>query len=123
MSRSLVSSRLTFAANAGPFVPVAAEGTSETDWLPEGAGFEPSVPLRWCDFRSPLTPSARSGNLIAGDGTKNGLSRAEQRTVSKPKRQSADRLPCHGGKRPLDRKSAIQAPYKSVANLILGAHH
>jgi hypothetical protein len=40
------------------------------------AGFEPSVPLRWCDFRSPLTPSARSGNLIAGDGTKNGLSRA-----------------------------------------------
>ena len=45
MSRSLVSSRLTFAAKAGPFVPVAAEGTSETDWLPEEDGFEPSVPL------------------------------------------------------------------------------
>jgi len=45
MSRSLVSSRLTFAANAGPFVPVAAEGTSETDWLLEEARFEPSVPL------------------------------------------------------------------------------
>src|SRR3984893_2766556 len=26
------------------FVPVDAEGTSETDWLPEGTGFEPSVP-------------------------------------------------------------------------------
>ena len=44
MSRSLVSSRLTFAAKPGPFVPVAAEGTSETDWLPEEDGFEPSVP-------------------------------------------------------------------------------
>jgi len=31
MSRSLVSSRLTFAAKAGPFVAVDAEGTSETD--------------------------------------------------------------------------------------------
>src|SRR5437016_2095800 len=30
----------------------------------------------------PLTPSARSGDLIAGDGTKNGLSRSEQKTVS-----------------------------------------
>src|ERR1700758_2461127 len=30
----------------------------------------------------PLTPSARSGSLIAGDGTKNGLSRSEQKTVS-----------------------------------------
>jgi hypothetical protein len=45
MSRSLVSSRLTFAAKARPFVPVAAEGTSQTDWLPEEDGFEPSVPL------------------------------------------------------------------------------
>ena len=31
----------------------------------------------------PLTPSARSGNLIAGDGMKNVLSRSEQRTLSK----------------------------------------
>src|ERR1700733_9278615 len=30
----------------------------------------------------PLTPSARSGDLIAGDGTKNGLSRSEQKTLS-----------------------------------------
>src|SRR6201987_4929917 len=30
----------------------------------------------------PLTPSARSGSLIAGDGTKNGLSRSEQKNVS-----------------------------------------
>src|ERR1700719_127211 len=37
-----------------------------------------------------------SANLIAGDGTKNGLSRSEQRTGSKTQ------------KRPLDRKSPIQ---------------
>jgi hypothetical protein len=44
----------------------------------------------------PLTPSARSGNLIAGDGMKNGLSRSEQRTGSRTQKQ------------PLDRKSPIQ---------------
>src|SRR2546430_12736597 len=33
----------------------------------------------------PLTPSARSANLIPGDGTKNGLSRSEQKTGNKPK--------------------------------------
>ena len=43
MSRSLVSSRLTFAAKAGPFVPVAAEGTSETDWLPEQRDLPPMI--------------------------------------------------------------------------------
>src|ERR1700751_2357169 len=35
-----------------------------------------------CYRFGPLTPSARCGNLIAGDGTKNGLSRSEQKTVS-----------------------------------------
>ena len=43
MSRSLVSSRLTFAAKAGPFVPVAAEGTSETDWLLERKDLPPMI--------------------------------------------------------------------------------
>ena len=38
-----------------------------------------------CYRFGPLTPSARSANLIAGDGTKNGFSSAEQRTGSKPK--------------------------------------
>ena len=33
-----------------------------------------------CYRFGPLTPSARSANLIAGDGTKNGLSRSEQKT-------------------------------------------
>jgi hypothetical protein len=61
MSRSLVSSRLTFAAKARPFVPVAAEGTSQTDWLPEGTGFEPSVPL----VSEPLTQSRRSRQISA----------------------------------------------------------
>ena len=35
-----------------------------------------------CYRFGPLTPSARSANLIAGDGTKNGLSRSEQKTLS-----------------------------------------
>jgi hypothetical protein len=35
-----------------------------------------------CYRFGPLTPSARSANLIAGDATKNGLSRSEQKTVS-----------------------------------------
>src|SRR5438309_1189234 len=48
-----------------------------------------------CYRFGPLTPSARSANLIAGDGTKNGLSRSEQRTATNPKR-------------PLDTKSPIQ---------------
>ena len=35
-----------------------------------------------CYRFGPLTPSARSANLIPGDGTKNGRSRSEQKTVS-----------------------------------------
>ena len=35
-----------------------------------------------CYRFGPLTPSARSAKLIAGDGTKNGLSRSEQKTVT-----------------------------------------
>src|SRR5947209_13027575 len=35
-----------------------------------------------CYRFGPLTPSARSANLIPGDGTKNGLSRSEQKTGS-----------------------------------------
>src|SRR6266850_470691 len=31
-------------AESGVFAPVGMEGTSETDWLPEEDGFEPSVP-------------------------------------------------------------------------------
>src|SRR5690349_8053825 len=49
-----------------------------------------------CYRFGPLTPSARSANLIAGDGTKNGFSSSEQRTGKNQKR-------------PLDRKSPIQA--------------
>jgi SAM-dependent methyltransferase len=50
-----------------------------------------------------LTPSARSGDLIAGDGTKNGLSRSEQKTLSTTQNNHLT------GK----------APYKSIANLAL----
>jgi hypothetical protein len=48
-----------------------------------------------CYRFGPLTPSARSANLIAGDGTKNGPSRSEQRTATNQKQ-------------PLDTKSPIQ---------------
>jgi hypothetical protein len=48
-----------------------------------------------CYRFGPLTPSARSANLIAGDGTKNGLPAPNKEPASKPKQ-------------PLDRKSPIQ---------------
>src|SRR5438132_10958285 len=48
-----------------------------------------------CYRFGPLTPSARSANLIAGDGTENGPSRSEQRTGNRPKKT-------------IDRKSPIQ---------------
>jgi hypothetical protein len=51
-----------------------------------------------------LTPSARSANLIAGDGMKNGLSRSEQRTVRKTQ----------------NNRLTEKAPYKSAANLTFG---
>src|ERR1700730_7174238 len=47
----------------------------------------------------PLTPSARSGDLIAGDGTKNGLFRSEQKTVSTTR----------------NNRLTGKAPYKSAA--------
>src|SRR5580704_12721879 len=48
-----------------------------------------------CYRFGPLTPSARSGNLIAGDGTKNGLPAPNKELTANPKQ-------------PLDRKSPIQ---------------
>ena len=54
-----------------------------------------------CYRFGPLTPSARSANLIAGDGTKNGLSRSEQKTVSTTQ----------------NNRLTGKAPYKSTANL------
>src|ERR1700730_2496939 len=47
-----------------------------------------------------LTPSARSGDLIAGDGTKNGLFRSEQKTVSTTQ----------------NNRLTGKAPYKSAPN-------
>src|ERR1700730_8897593 len=55
-----------------------------------------------CSRFGPLTPSARAGNLIAGDGTKNGLFRSEQRTVSETQTTITDQLPSQGEK-PLNR--------------------
>src|SRR6202048_4510297 len=50
---------------------------------------------RLCCRFGPLTPSARSANLIAGDGTKNGLPAPNKELTANPKQ-------------PLDRKSPIQ---------------
>src|SRR5438132_5989384 len=61
-----------------------------------------------CYRFGPLTPSARSANLIAGDGTKNGLSRSEQKTGSKTQ----------------NNRLTGKAPYKSGANpTFRGASH
>src|SRR3984957_5846005 len=57
-----------------------------------------------CYRFGPLTPSARSGDLIAGDGTKNGLSRSEQKTLSTTQ----------------NNRLTGKAPYKSTANLTSG---
>src|SRR5580704_1322546 len=74
MSRSLVSSRLTFAAKPAPFVPVAAEGTRETDWLPEGTGFEPSVPRQEKWSMPSFSDQTRVGRtLTLGGGAESSL--------------------------------------------------
>src|SRR5689334_4826507 len=58
-----------------------------------------------CYRFGPLTPSARSANLIPGDGTKNGLSRSEQKTVSTTQ----------------NNRLTGKAPYKSVSAVNPGA--
>jgi hypothetical protein len=60
------------------------------------SGKPPSCAKRF----GPLTPSARSANLIAGDGTKNGPSRSEQRTGNKPKTTTRQEKP-HTSSNPL----------------------
>ena len=61
-----------------------------------------------------MTPSARSGSLIAGDGMKNSLSRSEPRTVRNPKNNQRINCPPRGEK-PLDRKSPIQVSCELVS--------
>src|SRR5258706_10914072 len=72
-------------------VPPRAQASRRCETQAPLSGKPPSCAKRF----GPLTPSARSGNLIAGDGTKNGPSRSEQRTANNQKQ-------------PLDRKSPIQ---------------
>jgi hypothetical protein len=72
----------------------ALRNTSDARACPREGGGGKAAKLCW--RFGPLTPSARSGNLIAGDGMKNGLSRSEQRTGSRTQKQ------------PLDRKCPIQ---------------
>ena len=66
--------------------PSACSGVKACPWLEQGALRNTSDARRQaaklCYRFGPLTPSARSANRIAGDGTKNGLSRSEQKTLS-----------------------------------------
>jgi hypothetical protein len=61
--------------------PAAMEFTGETDSLPEGDGFEPSVPLRWCDGSRP-----HPWYDVSGDATKSISRKAATRTHRLAKR-------------------------------------
>jgi hypothetical protein len=84
-------------------------------WLEQGALRNTSAARRQaaklCYRFGPLTPSARSANLIAGDGTKNGFPAPNKEPATKPK--------------PLvDRKSPIQVrirlpPARSLVRTLL----
>src|SRR5258707_3725877 len=73
-------------------VPPRAQASRRCETQAPLSGKPPSCAKRF----GPLTPSARSGNLIVGDGTKNGL--------PAPNKELAINR-----KQPLDRKSPIQA--------------
>ena len=85
--------------------PSACSAVKACPWLEQGALRNTSAARRQAAklrYRfGPLTPSARSGSLIAGDGTKNGLSRSEQKTLSTTQ----------------NNRLTEKAPYKSSANL------
>ena len=72
-------------------VPPRAQASRRCETQAPLSGKPPSCAKRF----GPLTPSARSGNLIVGDGTKNGL--------PAPNKELAINR-----KQPLDRKSPIQ---------------
>src|SRR5258706_3890150 len=72
-------------------VPPRAQASRRCEAQAPLSGKPPSCAKRF----GPLTPSARSGNLIVGDGTKNGL--------PAPNKELAINR-----KQPLDRKSPIQ---------------
>src|SRR5207302_3118076 len=68
----------------------ACSGLKACPWLEQGAlrntsGAEAASRQALLPFFGPLTPSARSANLIPGGGTKNGLTRSEQKTSAQPK--------------------------------------
>jgi hypothetical protein len=77
----------------------ACSGLKACPWLEQGALRNTSDARRHaaklCYRFGPLTPSARSANLIAGDGTKNGF-------------PAPNKEPTTNQNQPLDRKSPIQ---------------
>ena len=86
-----------------------------------------------CYRFGPLTPSARSANLIAGDGDEERLSRSELKTANKPKdhltgkapyrfescslQQRVGRTSQPRGSRPLKRAHLVSAPRKPPAGV------
>ena len=77
----------------------ACSGVKACPWLEQGALRNTSDARRHaaklCYRFGPLPPSARSANLIAGDGTKNGF-------------PAPNKEPATNQRQPLDRKSPIQ---------------
>src|ERR1700681_3842962 len=80
-------------------VPPRAQASRRCETQAPLSGKPPSCAKRF----GPLTPSARSGNLIAGDGTKNGLPAPNKELTANPKQ-------------PLDRKSPIQVACEPLFN-------
>src|SRR5436190_22936724 len=85
---------------------LACSGVKACPWLEQGALRNTSDARRQaaklCYRFGPLTPSARSANLIAGDGTKNGF-------------PAPNKEPPTNQKSLLDRKSPIQVRILSAA--------
>ena len=127
MSRSLVSSRLTFAAKAGPFAPVAVEGTSETDWLVERAGFELFVPLREAPpsqdapqrFRAVRPARALGGGTqkIEFASTAGNFYDGRMRQITNswamPRTSTSKSRPCTGGRAKCQAKPPDMAPRRT----------
>ena len=97
--------------------PSACSGVKACPWLEQGALRNTSAAKRQaaklCWRFGPLPPSARSGNLIAGDGTKNGFSLRTKK-------------PATNQKELLDTKSPIQVrihppPARSLRTIGSGA--
>ena len=77
-----LGARQTLSFEEGPVSPVHRPSACSGVKALRNTSVAKRQAAKLCYRFGPLTPSARSANLIAGDGTKNSLSRSEQKTVS-----------------------------------------